>query len=166
MGVPGWLLQVVISFLKDRRMVIKYKGKYSTIKSLPGGGPQGTILALLLFIVLINDIGFEEQSNNAGDLITSKRNMKTANVIYLKFVDDLTLAEAIDLPTQLVQIPPSERTLPDTFHGRTGHVLPPVNSKVFKQLQKVEDYANVNDMKLNYKKTKIIIFNPCTLYIN
>ena len=147
MGVPGWLLQVVISFLKDRRMVIKYKGKYSTIKSLPGGGPQGTILALLLFIVLINDIGFEEQSNNAGDLITSKRNMKTANVIHLKFVDDLTLAEAIDLPTQLVQIPPSERTLPDTFHGRTGHVLPPVNSKVFKQLQKLEDYANVNDMK-------------------
>ena len=162
MGVPGCLLQVVISFLKDRRMVIKYKGKYSTIKSLPGGGPQGTILALLLFIVLINDIGFEEQSNNAGDLITSKRNMKTANVIHLKFVDDLTLAEAIDLPTQLVQIPPSERTLPDTFHARTGHVLPPVNSKVFKQLQKVEDYANVNDMKLNYKKTKIIIFNPCT----
>ena len=161
MGVPGWLLKIVISFLTNRKMIINYRGKQSSMKSLPGGGPQGTILALLLFIVLINDIGFEGQSNNAGDIITSKRNMKIANEIHLKYVDDLTLAEAIDLPTQLVEIPPSERTLPDAFHARTGHVLPLKNSKLFNQLQKVESYANQNEMKLNYKKTKIIVFNPC-----
>ena len=50
---------------------------------------------------MINDIGFDEQKNNAGELITSKRNLKTANEIHLKFVDDLTLAEAINLPEQL-----------------------------------------------------------------
>ena len=81
MGVPGWLLKIVIAFLKDRKMLVKYKGKQSGIRSLPGGGPQGTLLALLLFIVLINDVGFEEQTNNAGELITSKRNMKAANEI-------------------------------------------------------------------------------------
>ena len=52
MGVPGCLLKVVIAFLKDRQMLVNYKGKQSSIKSLPGGGPQGTLLALLLFIVL------------------------------------------------------------------------------------------------------------------
>ena len=53
MGVPGWLLKVVIAFLSEREMVVKYKGEQSSIKSLPGGGPQGTLFALLLFIVLI-----------------------------------------------------------------------------------------------------------------
>ena len=51
--------------------------KQSRIKSLPGCGPQGTLVGLLLFLVLINDVGFEGQLNNAGDLATSKRNMKT-----------------------------------------------------------------------------------------
>ena len=76
-------------------MVVKYKGKQSKVKSLPCRGPQGT---LLLFIVLINDVGFESQVNNAGDLITNKRNMKTSNVIHLKYVDDLTMADAVKLP--------------------------------------------------------------------
>ena len=102
MGVPGWLLSIVMSFLKDRKMLVRYKGKTSSIKDLPGGGPQGTLLALLLFIVLINDLGFEGQTNNVGELITCKRNMKTANKIHLKYVDDMTLAEAINLPEQLV----------------------------------------------------------------
>ena len=161
MGVPGWLLKIIIAFLKNRKMIINYRGKHSKIKALPGGGPQGTILALLLFIVLINDIGFEGQTNNVGELITSKRNMKIANEIHLKYVDDLTLAEAINMPKQLVKVSPTERPQPNNFHARTGHVLPIANSRVFKQLQKVETYASKNDMKLNYKKTKIIVFNPC-----
>ena len=58
MGVPGWLLRIVVAFLKDRKMLVRYKGKQSNIKSLPAGGPQGTLLGLLLFIILINDAGF------------------------------------------------------------------------------------------------------------
>ena len=75
-------------------MTDTYKGKQSSVKFLPEGGPQGTLLGLLLFIVLINDVGFNGQMNNTGDLITSKRNLKAANMIHLKYVDDLTLAEA------------------------------------------------------------------------
>ena len=55
-------------------------------------------MGLLLFIVLFNDVGFEGQLNNAGDIVTSKRNMKTANEIHLKYIDDLRMAEAINLP--------------------------------------------------------------------
>ena len=36
MGVPGWLLKLVIAFLQDRCMKVKYKGKYSNLFSLPG----------------------------------------------------------------------------------------------------------------------------------
>ena len=162
MGVPGWLLKLVIAFLSDRKMLVRYKGQQSSIKSVPGGGPQGTLLALLLFLVLINDLGFEGQVNNAGDIITSKRNMKIANQIHLKYVDDMTLAEAVDLPKQLVSVPASQRPQPDNYHARTGHSLPMTSSKVFQQLVKTKEYAEQNSMKINYKKTKVMIFNPCT----
>ena len=160
MGAPGWLLRIVIAFLEDRRMQVNYKGKLSSVKTLPGGGPQGTILALLLFLVLINDIGFEGQLNNAGEIITSKRNMKTINEIHLKYVDDLTLAEAINLPEKLIKVPARPR--PDNFHARTGHALHLENSNVYKQISKTKEYARKNDMQLNYSKTKVITFNPCT----
>ena len=117
-------------------MYVRFNGKKSQVKSLPGGDPQGTLLGLLLFIVLINDMGFDGQINNTGEIITSKRNMKRVNEIHLKYVDDLTLAEAINLPEKLVAVPEDVRPLPDLFHAKTGHVMPnqEENSRVFKQL--------------------------------
>ena len=134
MGVPGWLLRIVIGFLSNRQMYVRFNGKKSQVKSLPGGDPQGTLLGLLLFIVLINDMGFDGQINNTGEIITSKRNMKRVNEIHLKYVDDLTLAEAINLPEKLVVVPEDVRPLPDLFHAKTGHVMPnqEENSRVFK----------------------------------
>ena len=160
MGVPGWLLRIVMAFLKDRRMQVNYKGRFSGIKSLPGGGPQGTILALLLFIVLINDLGFEGQRNNAGELITSKRKMKIVNEIHLKYVDDLTLAEAVNLPQNLIEV--LDRARPDSYHARTGHALPVEKSRVYEQILRTSEYARINDMIINFNKTKVITFNPCT----
>ena len=61
MNVPGWLLKIVVAFLTNRKMVVRYQGATSGIKSLPGGGLQGTLLGLLLFLVLINDAGFQDQ---------------------------------------------------------------------------------------------------------
>ena len=40
MGVPGWLLSVVVGFLTDREIIVNYKGETSNKQSLPGGGPQ------------------------------------------------------------------------------------------------------------------------------
>ena len=45
LGVPGWLLRVVMAFLTNRSMRVKYKGKLSDFYPLPGGGPQGAYLA-------------------------------------------------------------------------------------------------------------------------
>ena len=97
--------------------------------------PMKTLLGLLLFIVLINDVGFEGQENNTGDLIT-KKNMKTMNEIHLKYVDDLTLAQAINLPNKLIHVPVSESPLPNMFRARTGDFMPnqEENSMVLQQL--------------------------------
>jgi hypothetical protein len=70
LGVPGWLLKAVMGFLSDRKMVVRYKGETTDKKSLPGGGPQGTLLGLLLFLILINECGYESQEPSIGETIT------------------------------------------------------------------------------------------------
>ena len=40
--------------------------------------------------------------------------------------------------------------------------LPVENSLVYKQLLKTEQYARDNFMQINHKKTKVMVFNPCT----
>ena len=39
MGVPGWLLNLVMGFLSDRELVVRYKATQTDHKPLPGGGP-------------------------------------------------------------------------------------------------------------------------------
>ena len=63
------------------------------------------------------------------------------------------------LETQLNKVP-LETPQPFTYHGRTGHELLPEKSRVFETLKETEKYAEENRMKINYKKTKLMIFNP------
>ena len=117
-------------------MFVLFNGGQSSTKPLPGGIPQGTLLALLLFLIMVNDVGFENQMNNAGELATAKKKVKTANEIHLKYVDDLTVAEAVRMKENLSCIPLDSRPLPDAYHSRTGHFLPQSKSKVFNQPEK------------------------------
>jgi hypothetical protein len=76
------------------------------------------------------------------------------------YVDDLALAEAVSMTTQLTEVPIKDRPQPDTYHARTGHELKPENSRVYQQLLKTKDYAVANKMKINKMKTKLMLFNP------
>ena len=153
------MLKLVIAFLKDRRMLVQFDGKSSTEKNLPGGGPQGTVLALILFLVLINDLGFPDQVNNVGEIITSTKKAKVESKIHLKYVDDFSAAESINLKKNLICDP--SQPMPVPYHCRTGHVLPKENSKVYHLLQETKAYADTNLMKINFEKTSLMVFNPC-----
>ena len=128
---------------------------------LPGGGPQGALLGLFLFLVLVNDLGFKGQMNNAGELITTKKRIKDLNTIHPKYVDDLALAEAINMTTQVTTSQLDERPQPDQFRDRTGHKLINEKSEVLKQLSETKEYADNNNMKINFTKTKLLLFNSC-----
>ena len=54
MRVPGWLLLILISYLTDRKMTLKFKNILSALRSLPGSSPQGTVLGVILFIIIFN----------------------------------------------------------------------------------------------------------------
>ena len=84
MGVPGWLLNLVMGYLSEREMLIQYKGVKSSKRILPGGGPQGGLLEVLLFMVLVNDCGLSDSTPNE-------------NQLSLKYVDDSSVIESIDL---------------------------------------------------------------------
>ena len=64
MGVPGWLLRIVIGFLTKRELIVRYKGKNSGRKAMPGGTPQGTILGLFLFLIIVNSAGYLQLEKN------------------------------------------------------------------------------------------------------
>ena len=158
LGVPGWLLNVVMGFLSERSMVVRYKGATSERKPLPGGGPQGTLLGLLLFLILINQCGFEDQNLNIGKKINRPKEKFKPQIFHAKYVDDLMIAESFNIKETLEPNP--GRPLPDSFHNKLGQHLPEEKSMVYKQIQKIHQYANENEMKMNFSKTKFITFNP------
>ena len=69
--------KIVIGFLEERTLIVAYKGEKSGVKEMPGGGPQGTILGMFLFQVLINDAGYRNESENLEIKITKALNKRT-----------------------------------------------------------------------------------------
>ena len=107
-----------------------FKGEKSEKKQLPGGGTQGTILGIFLFLILINGAGFKDNIKNTGEKITKKgiNKRKPIGNIHMKFIDNMTIAESIFL-----------------------------NEKPM--LDKIVAYTQEHQMKINKDKTKAILFN-------
>ena len=160
MGVPGWLLRIVMGFLTERELIVRYRGGTSGRKMLPEGDPQGTILGLFLFMILINAAGYQNLERNIGHQITQKKNKR--NVMpstHMKFVDDMTLAASMNLRECLVPNPEIGQPFPLAFHDRTQHILPENQNVMQKQLYIMVQYCQENSMKINHDKTKVVLFN-------
>ena len=153
MGVPGWLLKIVIGFLSDREMILRYKGGCSTRKPLPGGGPQGAYLGGIIFIIKYNGAFLRPPipRNLAGQVTESKHEK-------VKFVDDGTVAVSIDLKKCLVP-DPVLRPRPLNYRERTGHILPDVNNLLQYFVKDTENFVETNNLVINKKKTKVMLFN-------
>ena len=163
MGVPGWLLRIVAGFLKEREMILRYKGRNSGRKQLPGGGPQGTKLGLFLFLILINAAGLGYLEKQIGKQITGRLcKRKPIENIHLKYVDDLSIAQSINLKECLITNTNPIR--PFELHDQTNHVLPRDSYSLQQQLNKLVEYSKTHEMKINEKKSKVMIFNTRKKY--
>ena len=173
LNVPTCALKLIISYLSNRKMCVRYNGASSNDQHIPGGGPQGGLLTVILFNLQVNRAGapcplfplpqvppqsqgpvLHPQPLQAGPLpICHQQN----NTLKKKYVDDLSLLESIDLKTKLIKATPTIG--PPNIHEQPGLILPPDQSVLQHQLQDLLSFTDENGMKINTKKTKIIPFN-------
>ena len=152
--VPTWLLIICIGYLTNRRMIVRFKGKNSTERKMPGGGPQGTLLGVFFFLILINKAGWPKETSPNQFILPSSLETTKAR---LKYVDDLTFGSTVNLKKKLCSS--IDKSGPRNFHDRFGFILPQENSDIQNQLDDLVDFSSINQMKMNEKKTKIMPFN-------
>ena len=163
-GVPGWLLKILTSYLSNRSMILRYKNEESSEQYLPGGGPQGVTLGLIMFLVEVNDAGMDPppplpEPVQVGDVAcvpAPPPGAMSEDELRIKYVDDLTLAEVVELENLIHD---DEMIGPRNFHDRFGLKLPPDKSRIQGRLKDLENYVVEHEMMLNTRKTKIIPFN-------
>ena len=157
------MLKIVMAFLTDRRIILKYKGCKSKEETLPGGGPQCTRLGLFLFLILINCAGYELNKicKSRGEKVTTHKRKPILHS-QEKYIDDMTQLAAIDIQMATIEDPNPEPSLPRQYHERTEHILPAENNPLQAQVDKLKVYASQNGMKIKEEKTKVMIFNRAT----
>ena len=84
-GVRPSIVPIIVSYMKNRRMIVKFNGSESKPKELIGGGPQGTLLGGLEYII----------SNDCSENSTNQKDR-------FKYFDDLNLVELVLLCDKLV----------------------------------------------------------------
>ena len=85
-GVWASLIPLLISYLTDRKMKVKFNGEMSDFMSLVGGGPQGTLIGQLEYIV---------QSNDNADIVSPEDRFK--------YIDDLSVLHLVCLSGLLAE---------------------------------------------------------------
>ena len=153
MHTPSWLLKIIASYLSERSMILEYRGRYSSRKLLPGGGPQGAYLGGVIFIVKYNGALLRPPvPRNIFGIITQSKSEK------VKFIDDGSVAVSVNLKASLIP-DPVKRPYPLNYNERTCQILPNRNNLLQYYLKDTENFTNQNKMKVNPKKTKVISFN-------
>ena len=108
-GIRSSIVPVIISYMSNRKMIVKYKNCLSKPKDLIGGGTQGTLLGGIEYIVASDDC--------------SKNDTKEEN--RYKYYDDLNIIEFVILTQLLTQYNFHEHVPSDV--GIDEMLLPPEN---------------------------------------
>ena len=121
-------------------MQVKYNDTYSNTHSLPGGGPQGSLVGLIEYFVQSND--------NADCVDPDKR---------FKYVDDLSVLELVMLAGLLSEYNFRQHVASDI--GIDELYVAAENLETQQNLNQIADWTDENKMKLNEEKTNYMIFS-------
>ena len=140
-GVRPTLIPILISYFQQRKMIVKWHGLSSSVRDLPGGGPQGCTFGLL---------EYKSNSNNNADCVP--KDMR------FKFVDDLSTLEKLNLILAGLSSYNFRNHVASDI-GIEQKFPPSQNFQSQDYLTSIEDWTEQNKMKLNVKKSQVMIFN-------
>ena len=140
MGVRSSLVPVLIDFLSDRSMQIKFNGKTAGPFDLVGGSPQGGILG---------GISYSAGSNDNTEAIEVDDEDK------YQYVDDLNLLELIIMSDILIQYNFRAHVASDIAVGH--RFLPPSATRTQSYNDGIALWTHQNLTKLNTDKSKYML---------
>jgi hypothetical protein len=141
-GVRSSIVKVIIDYLNDRKMTVKMNGKQSTTLGLVGGGPQGSLIGQLLYIIASNGVA-----------------QAVPDDLKFKYIDDLSVLEAISHKSNLIdydviQHVPSDIATDEQF-------LPADTFKTQCINQEISEWTEASKMKLNSEKSNYMVLSNC-----
>ena len=74
-----------------------------------------------------------------------------------QYVDDLSLAQSINLKECLIPNPDPSPARPLAYHDRTGHLLPTEACQLQEEINQLVTYSQANQMTINENKCKVRI---------
>ena len=139
LGVRASLIPLLVSYLSERKMQVKFNGEVSRILTLIGEGPQGTLTGGLEYLVQSND--------NATTLDPEDR---------YKYVDNLSVLQLVLLSGLLVDYNVRQHVASDI--GTNMKFLPPEKYPMQGHLDYISSWTDRNLMKLNEAKCNYLVF--------
>ena len=123
-------------------MRVKWNGETSSSRILNGGGPQGGLMGILEYL---------SQTNNNTDFIPSEDKFK--------FIDDLSVLEILNLLSIGLSSFNCKLQVPSDINVNHNQYLSPQNLKSQEILEKISNWTDEHQMKLNPAKSKYMVVN-------
>ena len=120
-------------------MKVKFNDEVSEVLTLIGGGPQGTLIGQIMYLV---------QTNNNADCVDPEDR--------LKYIDDLSILQIVCLAGLLTQYNFHEHVASDV--GTDQLFLPPSRFPTQEHLNTICRWTDDNLMKINEAKSNYLIF--------
>ena len=140
-GVRPSLIPVLLNFFQDRTMQVKWNGKLSSSRILPGGGPQGDVLGI---------IEYKSQSDDNTNFLDDNKKFK--------YIDDLSILEVINMVLCGISSYNSKQQVPSDIAVSNKFIINE-NLKTQDYLNQISQWTEQKQMKLNIKKSNYMIFN-------
>jgi hypothetical protein len=125
LGIRPSLIPLLVSYLTDRKMRVKFNGEISELFTLIGGGPQGTLIGGIEYIV---------QSNDNADIVQPEDRYK--------YIDDLSVLQLVLLSGLLVEYNFHEHMASDIGIGQK--FLPPSSYNSQEIINHITEWTDVN----------------------
>jgi hypothetical protein len=139
MGVRSSIIPIIIDFLEDRKMQVRFNSAKSKWHDLVGGTPQGSWNGQNCYIVASDDNAESVEEENQ-----------------FKYCDDLSIVELVMIGNILTEYNFIEHVASDV--GIDQKFLPTQQFETQSHLNSIATWTDENLMRLNEDKTNYIIF--------